>query len=197
MTSQDGAHSGFRNVVSKFTSHTVQKPRNQKKKQHSFHDENLKSRTKCGLLAVKCLMKVPVRNIQFCFTSCVAQYVNYRCMWKQYARVFCLFCFCPERNLFLGDFSHVCVLLSESTRRCCASCVLRLQNGSCIRRFVSVSNWVEPRGIVRPEELGQWKISKALSGIEPATFWLVVQSINPLRYRLLRLGIAVDQTVTL
>jgi hypothetical protein len=30
MTSEDGTHSGFRNVVSKFTSQTVQKPQNQK-----------------------------------------------------------------------------------------------------------------------------------------------------------------------
>ena len=30
ITSEDGTHSGFRNVVSKFTSHTVQKPQNQK-----------------------------------------------------------------------------------------------------------------------------------------------------------------------
>jgi hypothetical protein len=32
MTNEDGTHSGFRNVVDKFTSHTVQKPQNQKKK---------------------------------------------------------------------------------------------------------------------------------------------------------------------
>ena len=30
MTTQDGTHSGFRNAVGKFTSHTVQKPQNEK-----------------------------------------------------------------------------------------------------------------------------------------------------------------------
>jgi hypothetical protein len=33
-------HSGFQNVISKFTPHTVQKPQNQK--QYSFHGESLK-----------------------------------------------------------------------------------------------------------------------------------------------------------
>ena len=32
MTSEDGTYNGFRNVVSKFTSHTAQKLQNQKNK---------------------------------------------------------------------------------------------------------------------------------------------------------------------
>ena len=36
MTSKDGTHSGFRNVVGKFVSHTVQKPHNQKKQYTAF-----------------------------------------------------------------------------------------------------------------------------------------------------------------
>jgi hypothetical protein len=40
--SENGTHSGFRNVVGKFTSHTVQNPKT--KKQHLFHGESLKSR---------------------------------------------------------------------------------------------------------------------------------------------------------
>ena len=41
MTSEEGTHSCFRNVVNKFTSNTVRKKnRNQK---NSFHGENLKS----------------------------------------------------------------------------------------------------------------------------------------------------------
>jgi hypothetical protein len=50
MTSQDGTHSGFRNVVGKFTSHTVQKPQNEKK-QHSFHGESSLSRIILGVSA--------------------------------------------------------------------------------------------------------------------------------------------------
>ena len=49
MTSKDGTHSGLRNVVSKFTSHTAQKLQNQKR-HYSFHAESLKSRIHASLL---------------------------------------------------------------------------------------------------------------------------------------------------
>jgi len=42
---------------------------------------------------------------------------------------------------------------------------------------------ISVRPIVRPEELCQWKIPVAPSGIEPATFRLVAQCLNQLGYR--------------
>ena len=102
-------------------------------------------------------------------------------MWQKIKNYFVIQCYRPwgfqevEAPRFQHNRHMKVVRLSAPSTSCCTHQEIFLVP-------VAVRGVVEPRTMVQPEGLCQWKIPMTPSGIEPTTFCFVVQRLNQLHH---------------